>query len=119
MQRTGANSYTGNERGCGAPSPHLCARLSRFESARRSPRSTLPTGPILSALSPGTLPPVSLQYDTATVPILQMNFFNAPAREPTACFASHWLRVGLFVVASLSFFLPRPDAPLLAQAAPN
>jgi multidrug efflux pump subunit AcrB len=71
-------------------------------------------GTILRILPPGITPPLIIQYDAATVPIVQMNFFSSSVSEG-AMFdhALNFVRVKLFTIPGLT--VPAPFGGSLPQ----
>jgi len=71
-------------------------------------------GTILRILPPGMTPPLIIQYDAATVPIVQMNFFSNSVSEG-AMFdhALNFVRVKLFTIPGLT--VPAPFGGSLPQ----
>jgi multidrug efflux pump subunit AcrB len=64
-------------------------------------------GTILRIFPPGTTPPMIIQYDAATVPIVQMNFFSNTVPEGKLFdHALNFVRVKLFTIPGLT--VPAP-----------
>ncbi len=64
-------------------------------------------GTILRIFPPGTTPPLIIQYDAATVPIVQMNFFSNTVPEGRLYdHALNFVRVKLFTIPGLT--VPAP-----------
>ena len=69
---------------------------------------------ILRILPPGTTPPLIIQYDAATVPIVQMNFFSNTVPEGRLFdHALNFVRVKLFTIQGLT--VPAPFGGQLRQ----